>query len=284
MATDTKKEEKEIVVKDVFDNVPILSDEDVADFASTGNMGDNDFEQNDITYGWLKFTQTNSQVATKGHQKYIKGMEAGCFYDTLTNTNLGPSVKLIYLKSFRSYTEYEGAKGEGKFVRSIQRDEFKRLVDAKKIVQVEGEGLKIPEMPTHYVAENMNYMVMVQDRLELGILRFSVGMGSIRQCKVWNTLLDTAFLPDGRAAPKWAYAWKLTLSLDTDKKNHSYWNFGTGNKANIERQDLVRQPLRSRVIKNFIFFQKTSVETVDKAGESAYHDDEFGGETYEDAV
>jgi hypothetical protein len=144
------------------------------------------------------------------------------------------------------------------------------MVDSKQIVHVDGEGLKMPDFPDQFVQETMNYMVVEKNRPELGILRFSLGMGSIRQCKAWDTLIDTAFLPDGRSAPKWAYAWKVKLSLDSDGKNHSFWNIGTGNKANITRGERIMQPLRSHIIKSFTFFQKTSVETVDKAGESEY--------------
>jgi len=269
------EETKALATQDPFAGVPALDDNDLNDFASTGNMGDNDFEQTDITYGWLKIAQTNSQVATKGHAKYIPGIEAGMYYDTLTNTIFGEKIKLIYLKFFRSYTEYKGKKGDGEFIRSLTRPQFKELLDAGEIVLVEGEGLKVPEFDDHFVQEYANWMVMVEDHPEVGILRYQVGMGSIRQVKVWNTQIDTAVLPGGRPAPKWAYIWELELALDSDGNNHSYWNFGVGNKANVKRLDIVLQPLRSRVIKNFTFFQKTSVETVDNAGQKTYTDDSY---------
>jgi hypothetical protein len=271
MAQDTKESKEIATQEDPFKNVTdIVTQEDMSDYASTSGLGDNDFEQVDITYGWLKIAQQNSNVVTRGHAKFIDGLMAGQFYDTLSNRNLGDKIELIYLKFFRSYTEYEGKKGEGKFVRTINRNEFKRLVDSKIIYQVEGEGLKVVNEPDHFVQETMNYMVRDKNHPELGIMRFSLGMGSIRQCKAWDTLIDTAYLPDGRPAPKWAYSWILGLSLDTDKGGHNYWNIGVGNKANVTRGERIGQPLRSVVIKNFKFFQETSVEVIDRAGESEY--------------
>ncbi len=270
MATN-ESDKKELTTQDPFkDVVDVVTQDDIADYESTSGLGDNDFEQGDITYGWLKIAQQNSQVVTRGHAKFIDGLTAGQFYDTLSNKNLGDKVELIYLKSFRSYTEYKGKKGEGEYVRTIDRNEFKRLVDSKIIYQVEGEGLKVVNEPDHFVQETINYMIREKNHPELGILRFSLGMGSIRQCKAWNTLIETSYLPDGRPAPKWAYSWILGLSLDTDKSNHNYWNIGVGSKANVSRGERIQNPLRAIVIKNFTFFQKTSVEVIDRAGESEY--------------
>lgn len=271
MANDTGKSKELDTQEDFFkDVVDVVTQDDANDYASTSGLGDNDFEQSDITYGWLKIAQQNSQVVTRGHAKFIEGLTAGQFYDTLSNKNLGDKIELIYLKFFRSYTEYKGKKGEGEFIRTIGRNEFIKLVEQKKVVNVEGEGLRVPEFPEHFIQETMNYMVRDKNHPELGILRFSLGMGSIRQCKAWDTLIDTAYLPDGRQAPKWAYSWILGLSLDTDKGNHNYWNIGVGNKANVTRGERIQHPLRSIVIKNFKFFQETSTDIIDKAGESEY--------------
>lgn len=274
MATSEHDKKEVAVQEDIFkDVVDVVTQEDMTDYASTSGLGDNDFEQGDITYGWLKIAQQNSHVVTRGHAKFIPGLTAGQYYDTLSNTNLGDKVELIYLKFFRSYTEYKGKKGEGEFIRSINRNEFKKMVDSKIIFQVEGEGLKVVNEPDHFVQETMNYMVREKNHPELGIMRFSLGMGSIRQCKAWDTLIDTAYLPDGRPAPKWAYSWFLGLSLDVDKGGHNYWNIGVGNKANVTRGERIQQPLRAMVIKNFKFFQEISIEVIDKAGESEYTSD-----------
>lgn len=269
MATMNPEDTKYLV--DPFANVvDVVTQDDMADYASTQGLGDGDFDQDDITYGWLKIAQQNSQVVTKGLAKFIPGLTAGQWYDTLSNSILGDTVELIYLKYFRSYVEYKGKKGEGEYVRTIGRPEFKKMVDSGIIFQVEGEGLKVKDKPDHFVQETGNFMVREKNHPELGIMRLSLGMGSIRQIKAWNTLVDTAFLPDGRPAPKWAFSWKLSLSLDQDKAKHSYWNIGTGNKANVVRGERVQQPLRSVVIKNFTFFQKVSVNVLDESGKSEY--------------
>ena len=280
MSTESAKNKEIATKEDPFkDLVDVVTQEDVEDYASTSGLGDNDFEQVDITYGWLKIAQQSSHVVTRGHAKFIDGLIAGQFYDSLSSSNLGDKVELIYLKFFRSYTEYKGKKGEGEFVRSINRNEFKRLVDSKTIYQVEGDGLRVLGFDDHFVQETMNYMVREKNHPELGIMRFSLGMGSIRQCKAWDTLIDTAYLPDGRPAPKWAYSWILGLSLDVDKGGHNYWNIGVGNKANVTRGERIMQPMRSVVIKNFKFFQEVSVDTIDKAVEQEYTDTSSTDET-----
>lgn len=243
-------------------------------YGQTGTLGSKDFEQNDITYGWLKIAQANSQVAMKGHQKYIKGMEAGVFYNSMTGEILGSELDLVYLKFFRSYTEYEGEqKGQGEYVRNIPKAEFNAMVKAKAIVSVEGKGLRFPGNEKNYVVEYANYMVCIANRLDLGPLRFQLGMGSIRQVKIWDTLIDTAFLPNEKPAPKWAYAWRVGLALDfNNKTNSSYWNIGQSSQANITRGERVKPgtALAEMVLKGFKFFQENSEEAIDKAGEEEY--------------
>jgi hypothetical protein len=245
---------------------------DMSVYGATGNLGDNDFDRRDLTYGWLKIAQTNSQVATKGHAKFIPGMQAGMFYDTLTNTILGEKINLIFLKYFRTFVEYSGTKQKKVYVRTIPEKEYRKMEAEKRLVYVEGDGTRTVDT-NNMVNEFCNYMVLLPDHLELGVLRFSLGMGSVKQAVKWNTMIDTAFIAPGVKAKKWNFIWELSLSLDTNTKNNStYWNIGNGSKANATRMNLVPAELAGFVIETFKFFQQTNEETIDNAGASAYHD------------
>jgi len=265
-------EKDTIVIDDKKIQVVDTNKIDLTIYSSTGNLGDNDFDRRDLTYGWLKIAQTNSQVATKGHAKFIPGMQAGMFYDTLTNTILGEKIRIVVLKYFRTFVEYSGNKQKKDYVRTIPEKEYRRMEAEKKLVYVEGDGTRTVES-NNMIQEFVNYMVILPDHLELGVLRFSLGMGSVKQCIKWNSMIDTAFVAPGVKAKKWNFIWELGLSLDTNPKNQStYWNIGSGSKVNATRSELVPSDMAGYVIESFKFFQQTNEETIDTAGASSYHD------------
>jgi hypothetical protein len=89
---------------------------------------DNDFASSDLSYAWLRIAQTNSPQATKGHESYIPGLEAGQWFNSLTGRIYGSDINVVYQKFFHSFSVHE-PDGKNKFLRSMSEEEFEKMIN-----------------------------------------------------------------------------------------------------------------------------------------------------------
>jgi hypothetical protein len=176
---------------------------------------DDDFESEDFAYGWLRICAANSEVLTDPSKK-IPGMEAGAFFNTMSQKVYGGSVEVIPLKFFRSYSAHEPGEN-GAFIRAIQPEEFK----AGNWVRV-GRGYAMPD--GNQCREQFNYMVLLPNDPEAGILRLALGPGSFSGSKSWNTLIQ------GKGTAKHTQIWKLVSIYNPapDKTKSAFYAIGKG--------------------------------------------------------
>lgn len=178
---------------------------------------DPDFESTDFNYGWLRLAAANSEAVQPG-DKQIKGLAAGQFFNTMTQKVYGESVKVIPLKFFRSYAEYTSGNSP-EFVRSITPVEWKVLNPARSKSH---SGYDLPN--GNIGKEQLNYMVILPDDPEAGVLRLALGAGSAASAKSWNYLLTT------KKAPKHEQVWNLKAVFNPapDKNKSSFYAIGRG--------------------------------------------------------
>lgn len=234
-----------------------------------GFQQDNDFGSNDLSYAWLRIAQTNSPQATKGHEAYITGLEAGMFFNSLTGFVYGPSINICYQKFFHSYSVHE-ADGKNKFIRSMTEDEFNNgKADGSIIFMKKGEngfrGKSAWYLGADIVKDTNNYMVALPDYPEDGVLRLGLGAGAVKHVKAFNTMLANTFLAPGRKAPKFAFVWKLTLALE-QKPDGSYFTIGSGAKTTVEKVGPVPSSFIAQASSGYSFFQGIDAKVVDEAG------------------
>jgi hypothetical protein len=237
---------------------------------------DDDFGSSDLSYAWLRISQTNSPQATKGHEAYIPGLEPGMFFNSLTGFVYGQSVDLIYQKMFHSFSEHE-PDGKNRFIRSITEDEFEAgKADGTIIFLKKGEagfrGKSSWYLGNNIVKDTINYMVALPNYPEDGVLRLGLSAGGNgKHCKVWNTMLANTYIAPGKKAPKLSFVWKLTLALES-KPDGNYFAIGSGAKTNVEKVGPTPSSFMAQAIAGYNFFQGLDVKTVVEADVPA-HDD-----------
>jgi len=176
---------------------------------------DDDFGADDFAYGWLRIAAANSEVV-QDPEKKIEGLVAGMFFDSLSREVLGTEVKLTVLKFFRSYAEHEPGEN-GQFIRQIPAEEWEAMAPKR-----EGRGYTLAN--GNQGREQLNYMVALADRPDLGILRMGVGPGGFASAKVWNTLIQS------KGIPKHLQVWTIrsVFNAAKDKTKSAFFAIGRG--------------------------------------------------------
>jgi hypothetical protein len=238
---------------------------------------DNDFGSSDLSYAWLRIAQTNSPQATKGHEAFIKDLEPGMWFNSLTAKIYGPSIKVVYQKFFHSFSVHE-PDGKNKFIRSMSEEEFEKGKSSGDVIFLKkGEngfrGKSGWYLGNDLVKNTANYMVALPDYPEDGVIRLGLSVaGAGKHINNWNTQLSNTFIAPGKKAPKFAFIWKLTLSLET-KADGSYYTIGSGAKTTVEKIGPTPSSFMPQAISGYEFFQGLDAKIVADAGEVASDSD-----------
>lgn len=201
-------------------------------FEGMKNTHDDDFGNQDFSYGWLRIAQSNTDQRKRGSEKYIDGLEEGFFFNSMTSEIYHdgqdpkvPAVKVVVLKFFRSYS-INTDEQRPKFVRAVTPEEWGNLNLSRKGTRYYGPSLDEGECGQ----EQMNYMVYLPDHPDAGILRLAISPGGFAAAKSWNTLMSTKVVPTTHGpikAPKHYQVWELHTKFN-ENDNGSYYTIGTG--------------------------------------------------------
>lgn len=214
---------KEIAVRETFDVT-----------GYTGPTGLENIGVDDISMSWLAIAAKNTDAANEDSQDHIEGLKPGLFYVRNLQKVYGKTIKLIALKYFKSYAEYTPT--DSKFVRAVSQAE------AKSMVRV---GSVYPQANGNVVKESFNFLVILPDDPEAGILRFSLGPGAFKHVKNWLTLMLNT------KAPIWAPVWEIstTLSTSADGKN-TFYSIGADTTL-VKRLGFVDDSIQADVLAAF---------------------------------
>lgn len=234
------KETTEIAVKE--NTVPAMTKEMLAMYGVTPeNSGLSDFGAEDITMPWLRIAAKNTDAANEDSKDYIDGLKPGYFFNTLTKQVYGKTLKLIVLRYFKTFAEHTAGKNS-EFVRAVPRSEVDKLPQAAR----QGGQFVLPS--GNVIKEQANYLVVLPDYPEAGILRFGLGVGSYKHVKNWNAQMQMTGVI-------WAGIWEVTTALTTAKSGETYYSIG-GDTTNVKLTGYVQPEI---------------VDSVKAAWESAKH-------------
>jgi hypothetical protein len=214
----------ELVLRDTFD---------VTGYA--GPTGLENIGVEDISMSWLAIAAKNTDAANEDSKDYIQGLKPGFFYVRNLSRVYGKSVKLVALKYFKSYAEY--TPGDDKtFVRSVTQSEAKSLVRVGSIY---------PLANGNVVKEAFNFLVVIPEDPEAGILRLQLGAGAFKHVKNWLTLMVNGKLPI------WAPIWEVTTALMTsnDGKN-TYYSIGA-ETTQVKRVGFIPDSIKADILSAF---------------------------------
>lgn len=190
-----------------------------------GSSGFDDFGAEDVQMGWLRIAAKNTDAANEDSKDYIKGLKPGFFFNTLSKKVYGKTLKLIVLRYFKSYSEHTPGQN-GEFVRPVSKAE----VDAIPPTSQQNGHYILPS--GNIIKEQANYLVLLPEYPEEGIVRFPLSTGSYKHVKNWNgQILKT---PD-----IWTGIWEVSTSLMTSKQGQTYYSIGSETTTNVSRAGYV---------------------------------------------
>ena len=193
---------KELAVKQEAGLPDYLRDE------AAMNMG-SDYSQDELSLGWLRIAQSQTEAAVEGSEGYIPGLRPGMFFNTLTREVYGNDCKVIVLKFFKSYSE-NTAGSPGEFVRGIEADEY------EDIIAEVGKNFPITLGNGNVVKELWNYWVALPDHPEAGFLRFAMSPGSFKAARLWNSCQML------KKVPSYCQIWELHSKFNKGDKGNFY--------------------------------------------------------------
>lgn len=207
--------------------VAIVEKMDAKLLASYGitDSGFSDFKAEDVTMGWLRIAAKNTDAANEDSKDYIQGLKPGLFFNSLTKKVYGKTVKMIVLKYFKTFSEHTPGQS-GEFVRAVSQKEVTHLPESAR----SGGHFSLPN--GNIVKEQANYLVLLPDFPDDGIVRLPFGVGSYKHVKNWNgQLMKTPAI--------WSGIWEVSSALTTSKGGQSYYSIGSENTTNVIRSGFI---------------------------------------------
>lgn len=188
------------------------------------SSGFSDFGAEDVTMPWLRIAAKNTDAANEDSKDYIPGLKPGFFFNTLTKRVYGKTIKVIVLRYFKTFAEHTAGKNS-EFVRAVPRSEVDKLPQSAR----QGGQFVLPS--GNVIKEQANYLVVLPDFPEDGIIRFSLGVGSYKHVKNWNAQMQMT-------PAIWTGIWELTTALTTAKSGETYYSIG-GEQTNVSKVGFV---------------------------------------------
>lgn len=207
----------------------------IFDDAELGSGFEN-VSSNDMVIQRLRVSQKMSKEVDAGDPKYIDGLKAGQFFNSVTHKIYGDSIDLI-VAGYLPVIERWG-QGEGDFKGNIDPLEYAKikptLKDGKnkngKIVPMDAEGCTYRETRLFFVLD--------ADEPDSGIMLFSLYSTGYAPAGAWLTMMRNAIKgkdDKGNSIPAKMFevVWKLSLGR-YEKDGNTYYQIGQKSRVNAE--------------------------------------------------
>ena len=162
---------------------------------------------------FLRIGQDLTPQCKKTAAEYIKGLEVGMYFNTLTKQVVEKPFRCIVLAFEQMYIEWKPNRGG--FVERHTIDNAARLaVDPTKFGKWHrkgtGDGKNLDTM--NILQETYTYALILEGHEVEGPIILSLSSGAMKAAKAWNRLMTTHILPDGSKAKPYYLIW----SMDTE--------------------------------------------------------------------
>jgi len=158
---------------------------------------------------FIKLAQKLTPETKKNKAQFIRGLEEGNFFNSVTKEIYGDEVNLIVLKFERIYIEWL-PKREG-FV------DYHSVERAEQIAEDKTFG-KWKTKSGNLLQENYVYFVLAEDHVDEGPAVLSLSSTQIKKAKEWNRLMTTHIMDNGRRALPYYIVWNVsTVPMTNDQ-------------------------------------------------------------------
>lgn len=226
-----------------------MSDEkekkEVGFLEQVAGKGTENITMDDMKTPFLVILQQNSPQCVKGNSAFIKGAEAGMFFNSLTQTLYGEEIEFIPLCVIKEWLEWKPERGgfAGKHVPNtvkVNKDDFAHW--------------KLPN--GNEIVDTYTYPGIVVGHEEDGPVLFALSKTGIKHAKNWNTCIVMNKLPSGSPAPFFANVWKLKTMYNENDKG-SWYTIGEDKTTNIVKGRQITEDEYKNIIKEAFEIVKT---------------------------
>ena len=154
---------------------------------------------------FLRIAQVLTPEAMKTDEKYIKGLEPGMFFNTVSETVFGSTLRAVILGVFRTFVEWKPSRGG--FIRSLSPEEWEEEKNNYKFSK--DQGGFVSQVTGNIVNDTRNYILLLPDFLEENIAIFPMTGSGLKVSKEWNTKA-LGVRAGGKEVPLYGSIWELT--------------------------------------------------------------------------
>ena len=141
----------------------------------------------------------------------IDGLKPGMFFQTVSETVLGETIKIQIHGYFHNYTSWMGPKGNGEFRGSMSTTEFKGFAKTANppLVQEGGDMIHTVDNEDLRYTDTHNFIVSLPEYPEEGVMIYPLSSTGCKVAKKMNTLHRGRSV-EGKPTKRYATIWELT--------------------------------------------------------------------------
>jgi hypothetical protein len=230
-------------------NLPAEINEGFFDAEYTGFE---EVSQDMLQLPFLKVAQALTPQIKKSKPEYIEGLEQGLFFNNVSCSVYGKSVKVVILKTWQSFVEWQPNRGG--FVQSMTPEEwqetkekwFKETGFIPEYDKKEG-GLLTPE--GNVIKDTRNFFVILPEYLDEGVIWMANSGSGVKPSKILTSKTRMIKAPNDSPAPIYGVVWNLTIEdfeggeysqIATIKQDRNVWDDADLMKAVVDAKDYVK--------------------------------------------
>lgn len=198
-------------------------------------QGYENISQDDISTPFLKVAQALSPELDKEEDSYIKGLEVGMFFNSLTGTVYGREISLVPVHYEKSWLEWKPNRG-GLIAR---HEPFS--------IQVDKTDFSKWTYGNNIISETLMFYCFIEGHMQDGPIVYALTGSGIKHGKNWNTQIMMTKLPSGKKAPYFSSIWKLHTTKQSNDQG-TWYQIG-GKKTNAVRLRFITNKEYTDIIK-----------------------------------
>lgn len=167
--------------------------------------------QEELELPFLRVAQKGSPQVDDGKPEYIDGLKPGQYFNTVSSTNYGDSIKVQVHGYFHNYTIWKGEKGNGDFGGVMTPEEFREFEKENKLERDGGDMVHFVDGEEIRYSDTRNFIVSAPEHSEDGIMIYPLSSTGIKAAKKWNTLQQGRRI-NGRPAKRYATIWEIATA------------------------------------------------------------------------
>ena len=176
--------------------------------------------QEELELPFLRVAQKGSPQTNPKKPEYIEGLKAGEYFNTVSGSNYGDTLKVQVHCYFHNFTIWAGEKGNGEFRGTMTKDEFKKFSSENVLTKDGGDMVHTVDGETLRYTDTHNFLVSLPEHEDDGIMLYPLSSTGIKAARKLNTLQNGRRI-NGKVAKRWATLWEF--KTDYFEKNGFDW-------------------------------------------------------------